>query len=79
MENLDFEKFKAEVHRALLSQIDLEKLSATTTARARSAVAELVQQIIASPASALERHREGDGFRTMCSTKSLAWALWSRC
>ena len=48
MENLDFEKFKAEIHRALLSQVDLEKLSATNNGKAQAAVADLVQQIIAA-------------------------------
>ncbi len=60
MENLDFEKFKAEVHRALLSQVDLEKLSTTSNGKARVAVAELVQQIIASqrvPLNGTEKER----------------------
>ena len=60
MENLDFEKVKAEVHRALLSQVDLEKLSTTTNGKARVAVAELVQQIIASqrvPLNGTEKER----------------------
>ena len=63
MENLDFEKFKAEVHRALLTQVDLEKLSATTNGKARVAVAELVQQIIASqrvPLNGTEKERIQD-------------------
>src|SRR5262245_44460438 len=48
MEQLDFEKFKADVHRILLSQIDLEKLSASNNGRARQAVAGMVQEIVAA-------------------------------
>src|SRR5215203_38302 len=48
MENLDFEQFKTDVHRALLSQIDLEKLSSSNNGKARQAVASMVQEIIAA-------------------------------
>src|SRR4051794_26238455 len=60
MENLDFERFKADVHRALLSQIDLEKLSSSNNGKARHAVANLVQEIITSqrvPLNATEKER----------------------
>ena len=60
METLDFEQFKTEVHRTLLSQIDLEKLSSSDTARARQAVATMVQEIIAAqkvPLNAAEKDR----------------------
>jgi pilus assembly protein CpaF len=60
MENLDFEKFKADVHRALLSQIDLEKLASSNNGKARQAVANLVQEIITSqrvPLNASEKER----------------------
>ncbi len=46
MENRDFEQFKSDVHKALLSQIDLEKLSSSTNGRARQAVSTMVQEII---------------------------------
>src|SRR4051812_30111030 len=60
MENLDFEKFKGDVHRALLSQIDLEKLSASSSGRARQAVATMVQEIVAGqkvPLNAAEKEQ----------------------
>jgi pilus assembly protein CpaF len=60
MENLDFEKFKGDVHRALLSQIDLEKLSMSSNGQARQAVAKLVQEIITTqrvPLNASEKER----------------------
>ena len=60
METLDFEQLKTEVHRTLLSQIDLEKLSSSDTARARQAVATMVQEIIAQrkvPLNAAEKDR----------------------
>jgi pilus assembly protein CpaF len=46
MEILDFEKYKASIHSALLSRIDLERLAATDNGRARQAVAVLVQEIV---------------------------------
>jgi len=60
MENLDFERFKADVHRTLLSKIDLEKLSSVNNGRARQAVAKIVQEIVVSekvPLNATEKER----------------------
>src|SRR5258706_7109888 len=60
MENLDFEKFKSDVHKTLLSQIDLEKLSNSSNGRARQAVSNIVQEIIALqkvPLNAAERDK----------------------
>jgi pilus assembly protein CpaF len=60
MENLDFEKFKTDVHRALLSQIDLEKLSSSNNGKARQAVANMVQEIITDqrvPLNVTEKER----------------------
>lgn len=58
MEKLDFESFKSEMHRILLSQINLEKLSSSTNGRARQAVSNMVQEIIAAqkvPLTAAEK------------------------
>src|SRR5258705_4698411 len=60
MENLDFEKFKTDVHKTLLSQIDLEKLSSSTNGRARQAVSNMVQEIITAqrvPLNATEKDK----------------------
>ena len=60
MEILDFERFKGEVHRTLLSQIDLEKLAATDGAKARLAVSGMVQEIVAQqrvPLNSAEKER----------------------
>ncbi|HVO97178.1 MAG TPA: CpaF family protein [Bryobacteraceae bacterium] len=46
MESLNFEQFKADVHRTLISKLDLEKLSSVQPARARQAVANLVSEIV---------------------------------
>jgi len=46
MEVLDFEKYKATIHSALLGRIDLEKLAAADNGKARQAVAVLVQEIV---------------------------------
>jgi pilus assembly protein CpaF len=48
VENAGFEQLKSEIHRTLLSRVDLEKLSATDGVRARQAVMALVQEILAS-------------------------------
>src|SRR5438270_850323 len=63
MEKLDFEQFKADIHRSLISKLDLERLATVQGARARQAVANLVQEIIAErklPLSAIERERIQD-------------------
>ena len=46
MEVLDFEKYKATVHSALLTRIDLEKLASADNGKAREAVALLIQEIV---------------------------------
>jgi pilus assembly protein CpaF len=46
MEILDFERYKATVHRALLSKIDLEKLASIDGGKARLAVAAIIQEIV---------------------------------
>jgi pilus assembly protein CpaF len=46
MEVLDFEKYKATIHGALLSRIDLEKLASADSGKARQAVAVLIQEIV---------------------------------
>jgi pilus assembly protein CpaF len=43
---LDLDKFKAEIHRTLISKLDLEKLSRVNTSQARQAVAGMVNEII---------------------------------
>jgi pilus assembly protein CpaF len=46
VEQLNIEKFKAEVHRTLISKLDLEKLSRVNSGQARHSVAGMVQEII---------------------------------
>src|SRR5438270_10426107 len=46
MDNASLEQAKANIHRILLSQLDLEKLSTTTNGRAKQAVASLIQDIV---------------------------------
>ena len=52
METLNLEKFKAEIHRTLISKLDLEKLSRVNSSQARQAVATMVHEIIGDPAGA---------------------------
>jgi pilus assembly protein CpaF len=47
VEQLNLEGFKADVHRILISRLDLEKLSRVNSSQARSAVAGLINDIIA--------------------------------
>ena len=47
MELLNLEKYKAEIHRTLISKLDLEKLSRVDSTQARQAVAGIVKEIIA--------------------------------
>jgi len=46
MEVLDFERYQATVHSALLSKIDLEKLASVDSGKARHAVAAIIQEIV---------------------------------
>jgi pilus assembly protein CpaF len=60
MEKPNFEQFKADVHRTLISKIDLEKLSTIQNSKAKQAVATLVQTIILDgklPLSASEKDK----------------------
>ena len=60
MEKLNFEQFKAEIHRTLISKLDLEKLSTVQPGKARQAVASLVQSIVVEgkmPLSAAEKEK----------------------
>jgi pilus assembly protein CpaF len=47
MESLNFEHAKSDVHRALISRLDLEKLSRIDEDRARQAVSTMIQEIVA--------------------------------
>src|SRR6516225_2589151 len=45
---LDLEKYKTDIHRLLISKLDLEKLSRVDTQQARKVVAGLIDEIIRS-------------------------------
>jgi pilus assembly protein CpaF len=45
-ELLDIEKFKTDIHRTLISKLDLEKLSRVDSQQARKVVANLIEEII---------------------------------
>jgi pilus assembly protein CpaF len=47
VELLNLEKYKAEIHRTLISKLDLEKLSRVNSSQARQAVTGIVKEIIA--------------------------------
>ncbi len=60
MEISNFEEFKIEVHRTLISKLDLERLATVQTDKARQAVSGLVKEIIADkklPVTAAEREK----------------------
>ena len=46
MDRLDLDKFKGDIHRTLISKLDLEKLSRVNSSQARQAVAGMVSEII---------------------------------
>jgi pilus assembly protein CpaF len=46
VEVLDLEKYKSEIHRALISKLDLEKLSRVNSVQARQVTADLINEII---------------------------------
>jgi pilus assembly protein CpaF len=46
VESINLENFKAEVHRTLLSKLDLEKLSRINSSQARQAVSSIINEII---------------------------------
>ena len=48
MEELNLQKFKVDVHRSLLSKLDLEKLSRVNSDQARAAVASMISEVISS-------------------------------
>jgi pilus assembly protein CpaF len=53
MEELNFEQYKADVHRTLISKLDLEKLSTVNNGVARQAVASMVREIVSAGKTAL--------------------------
>jgi len=60
MDGIDFDQLKAGVHRTVISKMDLEKLSSANNARAKQAVALLVQEIVARekfPLNAYEKEK----------------------
>jgi pilus assembly protein CpaF len=60
MDNLNFEQLKADVHRALIAKLDLEKLATVNNGRARMAVANLVLELVGQekvPLNAVEKER----------------------
>ena len=60
MDTLNLEQLKTDVHQAVLSKLDLEKLSSVNNARARQAVATVVQETLAGrnvPLTANEKGR----------------------
>jgi pilus assembly protein CpaF len=48
VEQPDIEKLKTELHRTLISKLDLEKLSRVNSSQARQAVAEMINEIVVS-------------------------------
>jgi pilus assembly protein CpaF len=60
VEQIDLEKFKSEVHRILISKLDLEKLSLVNSNQAKLAVSGMVNEIINSqriPLSLIEQEK----------------------
>ena len=58
-ELLNLEKFKTEVHKALISRLDLEKLSRVESSQARQVVANLIADIIKNQGVPLSFEEQG--------------------
>ena len=74
MEQSGLEQFKADVHKILISKLDLEKLSHVNSVQARQAVANMINEIIGVqrvPLAWISRRRSS---RT-CSMRCSAWGL----
>ena len=59
MDTLNLEQLKTDVHQAVLSKLDLEKLSQVDSARARNAVASVVQETLAGRNVPLTANEKG--------------------
>ena len=59
MEHTILEKFKTEVHRTLISKLDLEKLSRVNSTQARQAVAAMVTEILSDQRVPLNFRQRG--------------------
>jgi pilus assembly protein CpaF len=46
VEQLELEKLKTELHKALISKLDLEKLSRINSTQAREAVSNMIHEMI---------------------------------
>jgi len=58
VEQLNIEQFKADVHRTLISRLDLEKLSRVNSSQARHAVAGMISEIIVGQHVPLNLHEQ---------------------
>jgi pilus assembly protein CpaF len=59
VDQLDLDTFKAEIHRTLISKLDLEKLSRVNSSQARQAVAGMVNEIIVAQRVPLNFSEQG--------------------
>jgi len=60
VDQVDIETFKADIHRTLISKLDLEKLSRVNSSQARQAVAGMINEITVAqrvPLSLVEQER----------------------
>src|SRR5258708_971866 len=46
MDNIGFEELKSDIHKRLLAQLDLEKLSTASNGRAKQAVATIIHDLV---------------------------------
>ena len=78
MEQLSLEQFKSDIHRTLISKLDLEKLSRVNSGQARQAVSTMVNEIIRDQKVPLS-FNEQERFRKICSMRSSVSVRWNRC
>ncbi len=78
MEQLNLDGFKADIHRILISRLDLEKLSRVNSNQARQAVAGLINDIIAEQKVPLS-FEEQEKSSPICSMRSSVLVRWKLC
>jgi pilus assembly protein CpaF len=78
VEQLNLESFKADVHRILISRLDLEKLSRVNSNQARQAVSGLVNEIVTEQRVPLS-FEEQEKVQNDLLDEVFGLGRWSRC
>ena len=75
MEQPELEKFKTDLHRTLISKLDLEKLSRVNSSQARQAVAEMINEIVVSQRVPLSFEQQESAIAELLRTEASLYLL----